>query len=266
MMIVPQPGLPLCECHLASHSAHPCGRGRACEHRSPPAAGACRARCQVRSPDPTACRNMGVRLLPRASTTFPAPTPAWRSRPRRPTPRETSRCLACRPARISFAPRVFHGRRRCCPEHDHGRSERTERHDHGHELVVRSGSCGCPSHRSHALRTSAADGCVGRSERGESDVAYGPAHLWASGIRGDQTSASAGPDPADVDLGHADLRRHAVIQMLHPPKRVEPDGRFRSVGFPAGRYLISASAPFQSRATHGVAHEIRRARGTRRCR
>jgi hypothetical protein len=37
-----------------------------------------------------------------------------------------------------------------------------------------------------------------------------------------------------------------VIQMLTAPKRVEPDGRFSTVGFPAGRYLISASAPFQS--------------------
>jgi hypothetical protein len=36
-----------------------------------------------------------------------------------------------------------------------------------------------------------------------------------------------------------------VIQMLTAPKRVELDGRFSTVGFPAGRYLISASAPSQ---------------------
>jgi len=33
-----------------------------------------------------------------------------------------------------------------------------------------------------------------------------------------------------------------IIQMITAPKRVEPDGRFSTVGFPAGRYLISASA------------------------
>ena len=78
----------------------------------------------------------------------------------------------------------------------------------GMELIIGAGSRSCPSHRSHAVRTSAADGCVGRSERGESDVAYRAAHLRASGIRGDQTSASAGPDPANMDLGDANLRRH----------------------------------------------------------
>ena len=36
-----------------------------------------------------------------------------------------------------------------------------------------------------------------------------------------------------------------AIQMITAPKRVEPDGRFSTVGFPAGRYLISASAPSQ---------------------
>lgn len=36
-----------------------------------------------------------------------------------------------------------------------------------------------------------------------------------------------------------------VIQMITAPKRVEPDGRFNTVGYPAGRYLISASVPSQ---------------------
>jgi hypothetical protein len=36
-----------------------------------------------------------------------------------------------------------------------------------------------------------------------------------------------------------------IIQFLTAPKRIEPDGRFSTVGYPAGRYLITASAPSQ---------------------
>jgi hypothetical protein len=58
------------------------------------------------------------------------------------------------------------------------------------------------------------------------------------------------PPPPDqiqqTSISVSPISGAVAIQMLTAPKRVEPDGRFSTVGFPAGRYLISASAPFVS--------------------
>lgn len=56
------------------------------------------------------------------------------------------------------------------------------------------------------------------------------------------------PQPTPEQIQQASIQIQPIsgttlIQMLTAPKRVEPDGRFSTVGYPSGRYLVTATMP-----------------------
>jgi hypothetical protein len=63
------------------------------------------------------------------------------------------------------------------------------------------------------------------------------------------------PTPEQLQRANISINQaggSSPIQFVMAPKRVETDGRFSSVGFPPGRYLVSASVPNAPGTSPGV--------------